>query len=142
MVVGTLEEQTAPPSHIRPFNPAYDLGDLATLIETAFGAELSITGSNMVRDMRQMALWGPMLWLTGPASSLLKGYVWIEDGRLVGNVSVTAESGKAGDWSISNVAVLPEYRGEGSPGASWIRRWSTFDCMLGAACICRCAATM
>ena len=111
-----LEEQSTPLSHIRPFNPAYDLGDLATLIEIAFGPELSVTGSHMVRDMRQMALWGPMLWLTGPASTLLKGYVWIEDGRLVGNISVTAESGKAGDWTISNVAVLPEYRGRGIAG--------------------------
>jgi ribosomal protein S18 acetylase RimI-like enzyme len=116
MVVGTLEEQSTLPAHIRPFNPVYDLGDLATLIEIAFGPELSITGSHMVRDMRQMALWGPMLWLAGPASSLLKGYVWIEDGRLVGNASIAAESGKIGDWTISNVAVLPEYRGRGIAG--------------------------
>jgi ribosomal protein S18 acetylase RimI-like enzyme len=116
MVVGTLEDQAAPSPHIRPFSVAHDLGDLATLIEVAFGPELAATGSQMVRDMRQMALWGPMLWLSGPGASLLKGYVWVEDHRLVGNVTVTEESGKAGDWTISNVAVLPEYRGRGIAG--------------------------
>jgi ribosomal protein S18 acetylase RimI-like enzyme len=116
MVVGTLEQQAAPRSHIRPFNPVHDLGDLATLIEIAFGPELAVTGSQMVRDMRQMALWGPILWLGGSASSLLTGYVWVEDQRLVGNITVTSESNRAGVWVISNVAVLPEYRGRGIAG--------------------------
>jgi len=116
MVVGTLEEQAAPGSYIRPFNVAHDLDDLATLIEIAFGPELAATGSQMVRDLRQMALWGPVLWLSGPGTSLLGGYVWIEDGHLVGNVTVTEERAKAEDWTISNVAVLPEYRGRGIAG--------------------------
>ena len=47
--------------HIRPFRAARDMSGLADLVEAAFGPELTLTGSSMVRDMRQVARWGPAL---------------------------------------------------------------------------------
>ncbi|HHX63709.1 MAG TPA: GNAT family N-acetyltransferase [Chloroflexi bacterium] len=110
MVVQLAAEQV--PEPIRPFNPTRDMAGLASLIEVAFGPELALTGSRMVQDMRQMALLGPMLSLAGRVASLFSGYVWIEDGRLVGNVTLTQEKDPK-VWTISNVAVLPDYRRRG-----------------------------
>lgn len=98
--------------HIRPFQLHRDLNGLATLIEAAFGHELQEAHSHIVRDMRQMALMGPLLLAAG-AVAPFTGFVWIEDGRLVGNVSYGRESRGIAACSISNVAVLPEYRGRG-----------------------------
>jgi GNAT superfamily N-acetyltransferase len=49
----------------------------------------------------------------GVMPPLMDGYVWIADGKLVGNVSLMRESGARGLWSLSNVAVLPAYRCQG-----------------------------
>lgn len=111
-MIARLATGTAPEEHIRPFNPGRDLGDLADLIEEAFGPELAATGSRMVEDMRTLALWGPALHLMAGLLPLFSGFVWIEDDRLVGNVSLSQDE-LPGTWMLSNVAVQSEYRGRG-----------------------------
>lgn len=108
--------QYAGTAHIRPFNPYRDLSDLANLMEVAFADELASTGSRVVHDMRQMALYGPLLPLIGMAMSSFMGFVWIEEGKMVGNVTLTQENDALGIWAMSNVAVLPEFRGRGIAG--------------------------
>ena len=103
------------PNHIRPFNPRRDLDDLATLIEVAFGFELVLTNSRVIEDMRQAAYWGGLLRVAQPIMPLFSGYVWIEGGHLVGNATLSQK--KPGIWNLSNVAVLPEFRGRGIAGA-------------------------
>lgn len=115
MVAQALERQLVS-GHIRPFAPHRDMAALAVLIEAAFGPELVATGSHIVQDLRQMAMLGPMLRTTGRVVAPFAGLVWIEDGRLVGNVSLSPERRDAGVWTVSNVAVLPEYRGRGIGG--------------------------
>jgi len=110
MVAWALEAQPLA-EHIRPFLPHRDLPALADLIEVAFGEDLALTGSRMVHDLRQMALAGALLRLARPMTDFLNGYVWIEDHELVGNISVTHKG--RGAWAVTNVAVLPEYRGRG-----------------------------
>ncbi len=114
MIAWALQARPALDRHIRRFMPQRDLSALADLVEVAFGEDLARTGSPMVHDLRQMALAGPLLQLAGPLAAFLNGYVWMEDGCLVGNVSV-AHKGR-GIWSMTNVAVLPEYRGRGIAG--------------------------
>src|SRR5690606_14211251 len=41
------------------------------------------------------------------------GYVWVEDGRVVANITLTRADHSSTQWIISNVAVLPEYRRRG-----------------------------
>jgi|YNPNPStandDraft_1061719.scaffolds.fasta_scaffold77162_1 ribosomal protein S18 acetylase RimI-like enzyme len=115
MIAQALRKRSLP-GHIRPFNPVRDLGALAGLIEEAFREELAITGSSIVRDMRQMAFLGPLLWATRPVMPFSAGYVWIEKGRLVGNVSLNQEAEHPFTWVLSNVAVSPEFRGRGIAG--------------------------
>jgi ribosomal protein S18 acetylase RimI-like enzyme len=102
---------------LRPLRIERDLPQLADLIEVAFKDDLERTGNPVVAEMRRLAKLGPLLWLVGGSHglipSLLDGFVWIADGELVGNVSLTRESGARGLWSISNVAVLPAFRRQG-----------------------------
>jgi GNAT superfamily N-acetyltransferase len=46
-------------------------------------------------------------------ASLYGGYVWVEDGRVVGNVTVQRSDTYARRWQIANVAVAPAHRGQG-----------------------------
>ncbi len=100
--------------HIERFSPSQHLEGLATLIEHAFGKELARSQSSMVRDMREMARWGPILRLIHTLTPILKGYVWVQEGKVVGNVSLSTESNTI--WRLSNVAVLPDFRGRGIAG--------------------------
>jgi ribosomal protein S18 acetylase RimI-like enzyme len=105
---------------LRPVNLQTDLGQLADLIETAFSSTMDSGGRSAIREMRQLSRLGIGLGLISSMNDLAQGmslgYVWVEDGQIVGNVSVypadyPRELGKA--WIIANVAVYPAYRGRG-----------------------------
>jgi ribosomal protein S18 acetylase RimI-like enzyme len=105
---------------MRPVNLQTDLGQLADLIETAFASTMDSGGRSAIREMRQLSRLGIGLGLISSMNDLAQGmslgYVWVEDGQVVGNVSVypadyPASMGKA--WIIANVAVYPQYRGRG-----------------------------
>jgi ribosomal protein S18 acetylase RimI-like enzyme len=104
--------------HLRPIRPARDLSDIADLTEIGFGDRLGRAGKDVVREMRQMASLGPLLW---PLSWALKlsmgaGFVWEEEGRVVGNVSLFDAGrfpGLGQGWLIANVVVHPTYRRRG-----------------------------
>ena len=115
-MVALTTHSRAEAAHIRPFQVHRDLAGLATLIEVAFGEDLVLTGSRMVQDMRRFALLGPVLRLARPTLPMFVGYVWIEGEKLVGNVNIVEEDRRSGTWTLSNVAVLPEYRGRGIGG--------------------------
>ncbi len=123
---------------LRPFDIGRDLDPLANLIEVAFASELDRTGSTIARDMRHLASSGPFLWLLDALGAFsptpMRGFVWIAAGQLVGNVTLTLESGRKNVWSVSNVAVHPGFQGHGvaqqlmlaalgelrSKGAQWV----------------------
>ena len=102
----------------RPVNLKTDLAPLADLIEIAFADTMDSGGRAAIREMRALSRLGPGLGIVPAMNDLVigvgMGYVWIEDGRLVGNVSIypaslPPEAPRA--WIIANVAVHPEYRG-------------------------------
>ncbi|NOZ06483.1 MAG: GNAT family N-acetyltransferase [Chloroflexi bacterium] len=102
---------------LRPFNPARDLGTLADLIEVAFAEDLSFGGSSTVDEIRSLRWMGPLVGLLGITSSLFRdlfaGYVWVENGKVVGNVTISQSRNYANEWIISNLAVYPQYRQKG-----------------------------
>ena len=102
---------------IRPLNPARDLGQLADLIENAFGEELSDGGMKVLREIRFLSWLGPFSYLLyGSGSELdgmFSGLVWEHEGQVVGNVSVNRTGGQGARWQISNVAVLDRFRCQG-----------------------------
>jgi ribosomal protein S18 acetylase RimI-like enzyme len=97
--------------------PSRDLAAVARLIQTVFADELDRAGQAALREMRNMSRLGPLLrWIDQASvelSELLSGFVWVEDGRIVGNVTVSRAAPGSRRWIISNVAVAERYRGRG-----------------------------
>jgi ribosomal protein S18 acetylase RimI-like enzyme len=105
---------------VRPVNLQTDLAQLADLIETAFSSSMDTGGRAAIREMRQLSRFGMGLGMLSGLNELAQGmslgYVYVADGKVVGNVSVypadyPTSMGKV--WIIANVAVYPEYRGRG-----------------------------
>jgi ribosomal protein S18 acetylase RimI-like enzyme len=104
--------------HLRRLDMRRDLAKVADLVELCFYDTLDPEGRQYLSDMRRAA---QNISFIGWASSLIdetpmppSGYVWEEDGRLVGNLSLIPISwqGKKG-YMIANVATHPDYRGRG-----------------------------
>ncbi len=104
--------------HLRRLDMRRDLGKVADLVELCFYDTLDPEGRQYLSEMRRAAQNPSLL---GWASNLIdespmppSGYVWEEDGRLVGNLSLIPITwqGRKG-YMIANVATHPEYRGRG-----------------------------
>lgn len=104
-------------SGIRPFDIGRDLRPVAELIADAFAHELDKRGSAALREMRIMSHVGALLKLlnrsTGEFDDIFGGFVWVEMGKVVGNVTVQRADSAGVRWQIANVAVAPPYRGRG-----------------------------
>jgi ribosomal protein S18 acetylase RimI-like enzyme len=102
---------------IRPFDIGRDLRAVAELIAVAFSQELDGRGADALREMRMMSHFGGLLGVmnrsTGEFNDMLSGFVWVEQGRVVGNVTVQRGDKIGSRWQIANVAVAPDYRGRG-----------------------------
>lgn len=105
---------------VRPVNLKTDLAPLADLIELAFADSMDSSGRAAVREMRMLSRFGTGLNMLAGMNDLVQGiglgFVWIQDGRLVGNVSIypsTVPTNAGHSWIIANVAVHPDYRGRG-----------------------------
>jgi ribosomal protein S18 acetylase RimI-like enzyme len=102
-------------SGLRAVHLRRDLAAMADLIELCFASTLDTAGRSAIHEMRALSRMGPLLWLLARLSRGipgLYGFVWVERGRLVGNVTVTP-AGYGNGWMIANVAVLPDYRRRG-----------------------------
>lgn len=98
---------------VRPVDPSHDMGAIADLLEVAFAGELDHLGNNMIADLRNLAALGPLLMVVDRVAPFANGYVYEQDGRVIGNVTVTPEDATARRWFISNVAVHPSSRNRG-----------------------------
>jgi ribosomal protein S18 acetylase RimI-like enzyme len=100
---------------IRPFDPFQDLEPVVELIGVAFGYRLDPSGRATLARMRRFARAGPLLqwlWAFLGRAAMAPGLVWVEDGRVVGNVSLRRARGHGG-YLIGNVVVDPDWRGQG-----------------------------
>ncbi len=116
----SVTNSTSSTDGIRPVNLRTDLGPLADLMELVFADSMDQGGMAAVREMRTLSRMGAGIGMLPGMNDLLQGirlgYVWIADGRLVGNVSVyparwPGDSSK--DWIIANVGVHPDYQRQG-----------------------------
>jgi len=110
----------SPTGKLRPVNLRTDLAPLADLIELVFAPTMDDSGRAAIRDMRAMSragIGGVLLTrLNELAMGISMGFVWVEHGQLVGNVSLYPARWprSAGDaWIIANVAVHPDYQHRG-----------------------------
>lgn len=101
-------------SGLRPIDSMRDLVGVTTLIELAFADDMDANGRSHMREMRWLGtLFGWLDWFSSPGQGLMPGYLWVEDGQIVGNVTVRKLSPFGRGWMIGNVAVAPPWRGRG-----------------------------
>lgn len=106
-----------PRAGLRAVQPPRDLGQIGELIETAFAGQLDASGVRMVREMRLLGRVGWLGWLLArlllPPFANPLGYVWVEQGRVVGNASLLPVENYPERWVLANVAVYAENRRRG-----------------------------
>ncbi len=110
----------SPHNGLRPVRLPTDLGSLAELLEIGFAATIDEAGRAAIREMRALHHSGwlarALFRLDGVLSGLQEGFVWIEEGKLIGNVTLTGAHfprnfGRGA--VISNVVVHPDFRQRG-----------------------------
>ena len=103
---------------LRSFDLRRDLSAVADLVEECFNDTIDPDGKRYLRQMRSAARNpGFLRWANNVVehtSMPLTGYIWEEDGRIVGNLSLIPFnlSGRR-IYLIANVAVAPRYRRRG-----------------------------
>lgn len=105
---------------VRPVNLRTDLRPLADLIELVFADSMDSSGRSAIREMRYLSSLGYGLKLIARLNELALGislgFVYVLDGKLVGNVSVYPASYPAGlgeTWILANVGVHSDYQRRG-----------------------------
>lgn len=104
--------------HLRPLSILRDLPSVADLVELCFSDTMDSDGRRYVQDMRRAGNDNSFIrWANRAAESTslpLTGYVWEENGQLIGNASlVPFRSQNSRLYLIANVAVHPDHRRKG-----------------------------
>jgi ribosomal protein S18 acetylase RimI-like enzyme len=104
--------------HLRPLNALRDLPAVADLIEICFSSTMDSEGRQYVQEMRRAGKDNSFVRWANRAiettSLPLSGYVWEENGKVIGNASVIPfKHGKQRVYLIANVAVHPDHRRKG-----------------------------
>jgi ribosomal protein S18 acetylase RimI-like enzyme len=106
---------------LRPFNPFRDLRGVASLLVRVFGDEMRMEPGGGSRSLAFAIRYPDLAWLwlgfDAWFDGSLYGFVWEEQGRIVGNANIAPLSESGHQWVMSNVAVEPEYRGRGIASA-------------------------
>jgi len=103
---------------LRPYDVRRDLSQVADLVELCFADTLDEDGQAYLRQMRSAARNMVYLRWTSTVGEKdgvpLSGYVWEEDGKIIGNLSLIPFHVKLLHYYlIANVAVHPEHRRRG-----------------------------
>lgn len=98
--------------HIRLINAWRDGSSIADLLELSFRDEvIDESGQRMIRMLRNF----------GPLESILMegspGFVWVEDGHVLGNIGIQLNPTRRNTWVIGNVATHPAHRNRGIASA-------------------------
>lgn len=105
-------------THIRKMDALRDLNQIADLVEMCFPIHLDPDGQVYVQKMRktarQMHLMGWLSPLAELSDLTASGFVWEQDGRIIGNLSLIPFQQQGQQIHlIANVAVHPAYRQQG-----------------------------
>lgn len=96
----------------RPINPSRDFPQLLQLLKTVFADEMDSGGRQVFENAA--AGGNPiLLWRIDPfLSKLIPGFVWEEDGYIVGNVTLLPTQSPR-RYLVANVAIRRDYRRRG-----------------------------
>jgi ribosomal protein S18 acetylase RimI-like enzyme len=114
MAVTALMRSEPARAGLHSFDPRHHMRGVAELVGSVFADEMDARGRSMMREMQLIGRFSPILGSVlslGLFEDFVSGYVWIEEGKVVGNVTLQCVDPVGSRWRISNVAVAPEYRG-------------------------------
>ena len=114
----TVPSQGVPSGPFRPLNILHDLPQVADLIELCFSSTIDDEGQSYLDQMRRASRDNEFLRWAGrvvdSTSMPLSGFVWEDNGRIVGNASLVYQTyGSRRIAMIANVATHPDYRRQG-----------------------------
>jgi ribosomal protein S18 acetylase RimI-like enzyme len=103
---------------LRPLNIVRDLPGVADLVEKCFADTMDADGRSYIEQMRRAGHDNVFLrWASNAvetASMPLSGYIWEENGDIIGNVSlIPYRHARKKYYLIANVAVRPDFRKRG-----------------------------
>ena len=101
-------------ANLRPVNVLRDMPSILDLIEIGFETELDPQGWKMLKQMRTVTRQAGLLRMRSALRSESGGFVWVECGNVVANLSLRlAMPSVTRGRIIGNVVVHPNYRGRG-----------------------------
>lgn len=110
MVITVAEAQAS--DGLRPIDMARDVPQIIDLLKLVFGEALELDDQQLLGDEVGASLSSLFYRLNPATARLANGFVWLADGRIVGNVTLLPT--KAWDrFLVANVAVHPNYRRRG-----------------------------
>jgi ribosomal protein S18 acetylase RimI-like enzyme len=117
MAAITVPVQSTLPQ-LRPLNIVRDLPGVADLVEKCFEDTMDAEGRNYIQQMRRAGQDNAFLrWASSAVETVsmpLSGYIWEENGEIIGNVSlIPYRHDRKKYYLIANVAVRPEDRRRG-----------------------------
>jgi GNAT superfamily N-acetyltransferase len=93
------------------------MADVAVLIGRSFPRGVDQSGRRLLAQMRALGRAGALGWLIAPlfvpSGAYSEGFVWEEDGAIIGNASLHEVEGAPGRFVLANVAVDPAHRRRG-----------------------------
>jgi GNAT superfamily N-acetyltransferase len=101
--------------NLRPLNVLRDMPQVADLIELCFHQNMDRDGENYVREMRRAGREQSWMRSMENASSMpLTGFVWEQDGKIIGNASlILFRHNRQKLYMLANVASHPDHRHRG-----------------------------
>lgn len=118
MATITVSAKKSPAGPVRPLNILHDLPQVADLIELCFSSTIDDEGQSYLEQMRRASRDNDFLRWAGrvmdTTSMPLSGFIWEQDGRIVGNASLVYQNfGTRRIAMIANVATHPDFRRRG-----------------------------
>ncbi len=112
-MVITVPAQNQPAHRLRPINLNKDVPQVIKLLELVFGKTLGEEGRWLLTGNANIDWQPSFLWRLSPGvNKLAMGYVWEENGRIIGNATVLNTKLKE-RYLVVNVAVHPDHRRRG-----------------------------
>lgn len=112
-----MQEEKEASGQLRALDLRRDFEGVSKLIETAFAEDFQRIGVQFQEELKAIRRLVPWVLFLGRFSKffreLLGGYVWEDQGRIVGSVTVQPEGLERRKWHIGAVSTHPDYRGRG-----------------------------
>ena len=134
MAVSAIVYSKPPASGLQPFDARRHMRQVAALVGDVFASELDAQGRQALGEMQLVGRLSPLLGGLFSAAffgEFVSGHVWLEAGRVVGNVTLQRGDFSGSRWRISNVAVAPAFRGRGIARALMLATLREIACRGG-----------